>query len=419
MRIEFPYGKGELGLEIPEENLIDVLEREKIEGLEDERESILESLRDPIGCPSLQEMVGKGDEVAIITTDNTRPCPDDRLVRPLLEELENGGVNKEDISIVVGYGLHEPLDTEGLEGLLGEDVVENYEIVNHDYHETVHLGETSRNIPIEVNETVMEADFRIATGLIEPHFFAGYSGGRKSIMPAVSSRRAIYGNHGYEMISDANSRPGVLEGNPIYEDSVEHAMEADLNFILNVLLNKEGEVIEVVAGDFIDAHNKGVESERTIVSGETDHRADIVFTTNSGAPLDLNLYQTVKGIFHASLVTKEGGIIIAAAECGEGLGPDEFVDLHRRSGSPEEILRIIREEEPIGVQWENQILAQLQKKFDVYLKSELEDEKVEGMGIRPISSLEEGLGKAFDQLGSDAEVVTMAEGPMLIPETSK
>lgn len=416
MKIELPYGEETLEANIPSENLTCVLEREKRKGVGNYRKEILKGLRDPIGTPPLRKIVESGDEVAIIVSDNTRPSPSDKLLPPLLEELKAGGVEESDVKITIAYGLHSHLDKKGLVDLLGGDIVERYEIIHHDPEDTIHLGQSSRGIPIEVNRNIVEADFRISTGVIEPHFFAGFSGGRKSIMPGVSSRKAIYGNHGYQMIDNPNSRPGVLEENPIYQDSVEHAKKANLDFILNAVLNKEKEVTNFVAGHPYKAYTKGVEYEKKMSVRETECKAEIVITTNSGAPLDLNLYQTVKGIYHASIAAKKDGVIIVASKCNEGIGPASFEKLHDRANSPDEVIEFIRKEEPIGVQWENQILANVQKNQEIYLKSSLENEEVRRFMINPIEEIEEGLEEGFEKFGKDAKVITLAEGPMVIPK---
>lgn len=415
MKVSLPYGKDQLSVEIPEENLIGVLRKGKAKPVDDEYKTVLKNLRNPIGKPPLRGILNLEDEIAVVVDDNTRPCPDKKLLPPLLNELDRGGVENDNIKIVIAYGLHPPLDRDGLVELLGEEIVEDFEIVNHIPDETVNLGISSRGIPIEVNKEVMNADFLISTGFIEPHFFAGFSGGRKSIMPGVSSRRAIYGNHGYEMIADPHSRPGELEENPIYMDSIEHAEEAGLDFILNVTLTEDGQIADVVAGDPIAAHLEGVEAERERALCKMDCKADIVVTTNSGAPLDLNFYQTVKGIYHASLAAKGEGTIVVTSECGDGIGPEEFEELHKRAGSPEEVIEIIREEEPIGVQWENQLLAEVQKNYDIYLKFSLDGENLKDFMVNSIDTVEEGLEKGFEKQGDEAKVVVIPSGPMIVP----
>jgi len=412
--IELPYEECALTARIPTRNIACVLTRQDAPGLADERQAITQSLRSPIESPPLRDLVKPSDKVMVIATDNTRPCPDDRILPPLLAELESK-VPRENITIIVALGLHPPLNKTELAQKLGEGIVADYNVFNHDVNDTVYIGTTSRGTPVDINRRVIEADFRISTGFIEPHFFAGFSGGRKSIAPGVFSVRSAYHNHGYRMVEHPKARAGILKGNPLHEDLVEQAQMAKLNFIVNVLLNKDREITHVVAGHPFQAHEKGCQIEKKIAGVEVPQRADITITTNSGAPLDLDLYQTCKGIDTASQVTRDGGIIIVASSCSAGIGPEAFLELHRSVDSPKEVIRKIKREEPIGVQWENQILARTQLKHDIYLVSSLDDSIVNDMMMTPVSTIEEGLEKAFSVLGKTAEVIVIPEGPLILP----
>ena len=410
----FPYGDSFLKADIPAENVSFVLEKRELDGIDNEREVITNSLRSPIGCSPLGEYIHKDDKVVVIVTDNTRACPDDRLLPPILAELEQK-IPRDNITIIVALGLHPPLDKDTLIKKLGKYIIQNYRVVNHDVNDTVYIGTTSRGTPVEINRRVVEADFRISTGFIEPHFFAGFSGGRKSIAPGVFSVRAAHKNHGYKMIDHPLARAGILKGNPVHEDMVEQAKMAKLNFIVNVLLNKSKEITHVVAGDPVMAHEKGCEIEKNTTAVSVGHKVDITITSNSGAPLDLDLYQTCKGIDNASQITRDGGIIIIASSCSAGVGPREFLELHRSAHSAKEVLQNIRREEPICVEWQNQVLARVQLKNDVYLVSGLEDSTVLDMMMLPVRTIEAGLEKAFKVLGRDAEVAIIPEGPLILP----
>ena len=412
--IEFPCGEHLLTAWLPTKNIACILTREEAKGLANEWEAIINSLRAPIDCPPLRDCVKPNEKVVVIVTDNTRPCPDDRLLPPILAELE-AKVPRENITIIVALGLHPPLDKQELVKKLGRDIVEKYNVVNHDVNQTVYIGTTSRGTPVDINTKVIEADFRLSTGFIEPHFFAGFSGGRKSIAPGVFSVRSAYHNHGYQMIEHPRARAGILKGNPIHEDLVEQARMAKLNFIVNVLLNKQREITHVVAGNPVKAHEKGCQIERDVAGVKVARNVDITITTNSGAPLDLDLYQSCKGIDTAAQITRNGGIIIIASACNAGVGPEAFRELHASVSSPKEVLQKIRREEPIGVQWENQILARTQLKNDIYLVSGLENNVVREMMMTPISTIEEGLAKAFEVLGDYAEIAVIPEGPLVLP----
>ncbi len=412
--IKFPCGNGYLTASLPTGNIAYILTARDVAELENEGAAITAGLRKPIASPPLLKRIRETDKVVILVTDNTRPCPEDRLLPPILAELE-AKIPRDNITIMIALGLHPPLDRPEMITKLGKKIVENYRVLNHDVNQTVNIGTTSRGTPVDINRRVIEADFRLSTGFIEPHFFAGFSGGRKSIAPGVFSVRSAYKNHGYAMLEHPETRAGNLKGNPIHEDMVEQAKMARLDFIVNVLLNKRREITHVVAGDPFQAHEEGCRIEKEIVGVRVPRLVDISITTNSGAPLDLDLYQTCKGIDTAAQITRPGGIIITVSACSAGLGPGSFRELHASVNSPEEVLLEIKRQEPIGVQWENQILARTQLKNTVYLVSSLEDSLVRDMMLTPVRTVEEGLEKAFQVLGADASIAVIPEGPLVLP----
>jgi nickel-dependent lactate racemase len=410
----FPYGDSFLKANIPTANIACVLETRDIAGIENEYEAIKESLRHPIASTPLSDLIKPEDEAVILVTDNTRPCPEDRLLPPILAELEQK-VARENITIIIALGLHPPLDKEAQIKKLGREIVENYRVLNHDLNDVVNIGTTSRGTPVDINRRVIEADFCLSTGFIEPHFFAGFSGGRKSIAPGVFGVRSAYKNHGYEMLEHPLARTCILRGNPIHEDMVEQAKMAKLDFIVNVLLNKQREITHIVAGDPYKAHEEGCEIAKEQYAVKLNEPADITVTSNSGAPLDLDLYQTCKGIDTAAQTTREGGIIIIASACNEGIGPEAFLNLHESVSTPEEVISEVRRLAPIGVQWQNQILARTQLKNDVYLVSEVEESLVRRMMMEPADTIEEGLERAFKKLGENASIAIIPEGPLVYP----
>ena len=259
MKVRLPYGDSFLEVDLPDRNTT-LLTSKHAPGLKDERRAILSTLRTPIGCAALRERVKKNDKIAVITTDNTRACPDDRILPVILEELE-AIVPRENIAIIVALGLHAPLTHDELEKKLGKAIVASYSVLNHNPALTTCIGETRRGTPVEVYTPVLAADFRISTGLIEPHFFAGFSGSRKSVAPGVSSARSIRANHSYRMLEHPAARAGVLAGNPVHEDMLEQAAKAGLDFIVNVLLNEDGGITHVFAGEMKAELTSGITIE--------------------------------------------------------------------------------------------------------------------------------------------------------------
>jgi len=416
MDVYLPYGTSKLSVNIPKTVVAEVGHIAHPKEITDVNGEILQYLRSPAGASGLASLVKGGDKVAIIIDDNTRPCPDKILLPPILEELKRGGVDKEEISIIVATGLH-PAAPEKLEEMVGAEILEEHSVVFHDAEspEMVSFGETSRGIPIRINRLVAEADFKISTGFIEPHFFAGFSGGRKSIMPGVSAEESIRENHGYAMLEDPNARAGVLGGNPVYEDSVEHARAVGHNFIVNVILDKDKKIGKIFAGDWMKAYIKGAEAAYEIFRTKFKQKMDITITSNYGYPLDSDLYQTVKGITTASSITKKGGCIIAVAQCERGVGPDNFWKLHKETGSPDKVLAAIKNKEFVGVQWQNQMLARVQLAQEIYLISELQDCVVEDFMIKPADSVETALAEAMEKFGKNAHVAILPEGPATLP----
>jgi lactate racemase len=418
MKVKLPYGEGHITADLPAKNTKYILTAANLPGCQNEPEAIREALRNPISCPDLKSCIKENDRVTIITTDNTRHCPDDRILPVLLQELEYR-IPGQNITIIVALGLHAPLSREQLIKKLGRKIVENYRVLNHNPEHTVRLGTTSFGTPVEVNSEVVESDFRISTGFIEPHFFAGFSGGRKSIAPGVSSARAIRHNHCYKMINHPNARAGVLKDNPIHEDMVEQAKIAKLDFIVNVLLNAGKQITHVFAGNPWVAHEKACEMEKNIACVEMDHKVDITVVTNGGYPLDLDFYQTCKGIDTAAQVTRDGGIIIVASSCFQGAGPESFRQLHTSCKTPDEVLCRLAEGNNSLDGWQNQILARCQLKHDIFLLSNMDEETTRHMAVTPIHSIEEGVAKAIDILGRNAEIAVIPEGPLVLPVIKK
>lgn len=419
MRVRLAYGKDGLWIELPDNLDIEVVEPRFIPGVQNEREAILKALREPIGSPPLKELTGPDDTVAIVFSDITRPMPNARVLPVLLEELSH--VPRSHIVLINALGTHRS-QTEGeLVEMLGQKVVENYRIVQHncrDKENLVYLGESSFGHPIWVNKIYMECSVKILTGFIEPHFFAGFSGGPKAVLPGIAGEETILRNHGAEMVGHPNATWGVTKGNPIWEEMREVAAKTNPTFLLNVSINREKEVTGVFAGDLWKAHAEGVEFVRKMAMVPVDEPFDIVITSNSGYPLDINLYQAVKGMSAAAQIVRKGGSIIIAAECRDGIPEHgEYKNILKMAKSPQELLeKITASDFQVQDQWEAQVQALVQLKADVYVKSTcLTDEQIRDALLRPCHSIEETVERLCQRYGPRPRICVLPEGPQTIP----
>jgi nickel-dependent lactate racemase len=419
MRVNLKYGRQGLAVDLPDST--DVLETRFVPGLTDEVGGIREALRSPIASPPLISLVKPGDRVVVVHTDITRATPNDRLLPVLLDELHLAGVTAEDITLLNGLGTHRPQTEAELRMMLGDQIVDGYRCLQHDCNDDdnlIALGETSRGNPVRINRQYLDADVRILTGFIEPHFFAGFSGGPKAILPSLAGAESVYSNHGLEMIAHANSAWGITEGNPIWEEMREVALRTNPTFLLNVALNARQEITAVFAGDMLAAHSKGCEYVRERAMVPIEEPFEIVVTTNSGYPLDQNLYQSVKGMSAASQIVRDGVAIVIAAACEDGL-PDHgsYAELLTAGGSPAGVLELISQPGfSMGDQWQVQIQAQIQQKAEVFVYSDgLSDEQIEMALFQPSRDVEATVAQLTERYGSRARICVMAEGPQVIP----
>jgi len=418
MLLKFPYGRGFLQTEVPEE-LLEVAFSKPLEPTRGLGEAVRRSLRKPIGSKPLGSL-GRGKRVCVIVPDETRACPTKEILPLVLDELE--GCQPSELRILIGNGLHRAASKHEMIELLGEKVVEEYEVLNHmatDERQLVNLGmKTSYGTPAIVNKIVAESDYVVGIGLVEPHFFAGYSSGRKTVLPAVAGKEAIFNNHSYRMIAHPNASYGVLEGNPIHLDMMEFMNFVNLSFIVNVTINNKGEVSQVFAGHPVEAHKQAVRFLNRHINIKLHSPADIVIVSNGGYPLDRDLYQTVKGMATAKRVVRNGGVIIMVAECRDGLGGhEEFRRIMQKAESPEDVLRKIRENEPINDQWQAQVLAMILEKAKVIAVTDGAKHKmIREMMMEPASTLEEALDLAREMIPARKPRITaIPEGPYVIP----
>jgi nickel-dependent lactate racemase len=361
-------------------------------------------------------MVQPGQKVVIVTSDLTRPCPSERLLPSVLGELSAAGVPDDDVTVVLALGLHRPMTETEIEQVVGGDVCHCLRVINHDPNDTVRLGVTSAGTPVEIFRPVVEADFRICLGNLELHYFAGYSGGAKAILPGCASRAAVNANHA--MMVSPEAAAGRIAGNPLRADIEEGVALLGVDFILNVVVDGQHRIVGAVAGEVTTAHRRGCEmvAERGIV--EIDDPADLVLVSAGGYPKDGNLYQAQKALDNAAYAVRDGGILILVAECLEGLGNQTFEVWMTGASSPDDLLERIQQEFVLGGHKAAAVAAVL-KRAQVYLVSVLPDELVRQCGVVPFDNLATALDTALDEIGSDASVLVLPQGGSILPDSRK
>ena len=410
--ILFPYGKEKLSYQFEVQELSGVLTSsiEEYKPEFDETALVKNALENPIGSVKLSELAKGKQNIVIIASDHTRPVPSKIIMPAMLKEIRKGNPEAS-ITILIATGCHRGTTKEELIAKFGEEIVKNENIYIHDCDEKeklVNIGTLPSGGNCEINSIAVNADLLVAEGFIEPHFFAGFSGGRKSVLPGIAGRRTVLANHCSEFINHANARTGVLIKNPIHEDMLWAAKKAKLQFIVNVVLNAEKEVIYAVAGDVEKAHRKGT----NFLSAQCGAKAvysDIVISTNGGYPLDQNVYQAVKGMTAAEATVKQGGVIIMIASSTDGIGGDHF---YHQLADEEDINKTMdtflkrSRNETVPDQWQTQIMLRVLMRASVIYISEMADDVVEKMHMIPAHSIGEAIKKAKEILRKEDVTIT-------------
>lgn len=420
-QIKLPYGKSTLGVEITDERLEGVLVSRAHEYIRDDTETAIveKALTEPIGTAALAALAKGKKKIVIISSDHTRPVPSHVTMPLLLKEIRKGNPGAE-ITILVATGYHRASTAAELQQKYGKKIVEEENIVIHnafDESSMVKIGQLPSGGELIINKLAVETELLVAEGFIEPHFFAGFSGGRKSVLPGIASKETILANHCAAFINHEKARTGILAGNPIDVDMLYAAKVAKLAFILNVVIDAEKKVIKAFAGHFDEAHKRGCEFVE-ILAGVRKKPASIVITTNGGYPLDQNIYQAVKGMTAAEATCKEGGVIIIASQCADGHGGESFYNTFASAVSVRQIMDeiLIRTaEQTIPDQWESQILARILLKHNVIMVTDAPQEIVEKMYMKWAPSVEAALKLAEDILhDSDCKITVIPDGVSVI-----
>ena len=416
MEISIPYGRTRLTADIPDERVNGVL-RSRLETYTpslSETQLVEAALRSPIGSDTLENLARGRQSVVLIASDHTRPVPSKVLVPPMLAAIRRGNPDAR-ITILIATGCHRSTTIQELTEKFGAEIVAKEHIVIHDCADEaamVTVGTLPSGGALRINRIAAEADLLISEGFIEPHFFAGFSGGRKSVLPGIAARETVYWNHNAEFIASPFARTGILEGNPIHRDMLYAARTAKLAFICNVVINAKHQVVGAFAGDCEQAHLAGTEFLKELCQCPKAP-ADVVITSNNGYPLDQNIYQSVKGMTSGEATCKEGGVIIMAAACNDGHGGESFMQTLTQPIAPAQILEQIQatpKQDTVADQWESQILARILSKYHVVLISECDPKLVTAMKMHPAQDLHHALQIAETLLGKQGTITVIPEG---------
>ncbi|AOY75223.1 nickel-dependent lactate racemase [Clostridium formicaceticum] len=422
-RIKIPYHKNFWEIEIEDNNLSGVLESKAhhFKTTMSQEEIIKKALQNPIGSPSIETLVKGKKNMVIITSDHTRPVPSKITLPILLKTIREANPNI-DIKILIATGFHRPTTREEMIDKFGEEIVKNENVINHmsqDQACLMKVGILPSGGELWLNRLAMETELLIAEGFIEPHFFAGFSGGRKSILPGIAGAQTVLANHCSAFIASEHARTGVLEENPIHRDMLYAAEKAKLAFILNVVIDGDKKIINAFSGHSQLAHQEGCEFVRSL-SKVTKIKGDIVITSNGGYPLDQNIYQAVKGMTAAEACCKEGAVIIMIAACNDGHGGESFYRNMEEAVSPKEVLEKVLKvpmEKTAPDQWEFQILARILNQYKVIMVTDMCDpQMIKNMHMEQADTFEEALVRAYAIKGKDAKVTVIPDGVSVILE---
>ncbi|MDA7977485.1 MAG: nickel-dependent lactate racemase [Pirellulales bacterium] len=419
MQIRLDYGKTGLEVELPEANVVRTLRYKDAPTVADPVAAVEAAIAQPIGSQSLAELAAGKRNACVVICDITRPVPNQLLLNSILPTLEQTGIPRGEITILIATGLHRPNLGEEMIELVGEEIAANYQIENHhgtvlDEHE--YLGESPRGVPIWIDRRYTQADLKITTGLIEPHLMAGFSGGRKLICPGIAALETIKVWHGPDFLEHPHADCGILTGNPVHEENTWIGQHVGCDFIVNVVIDAQKQLLKVVAGDMIQAFDAGVEFVRGVVTDKVAKPVDVVVTSCAGYPLDTTFYQSIKGLTGALPIVKQGGTIILAAGLTEGIGSPEFQRLFQENPSLDVFVeRIMGEDYFVMDQWQLEELAKVRRKAKVKVVSDgLPAETLDSLFVESAPSVEVAVAAALDEYGPDTKIAVMPRGPYVL-----
>lgn len=419
MQVDMRYGTGTVAIDIPAKNIAGILETSQSVPLADADKVIRQAILHPIGSAALAEMVKGRASACIVISDVTRPVPNQLILPPLLETLEQGGIPRQAITILIATGIHRPNAGEELAEMVGRPIMNTYRIVNHFSQEPethTYLGETRKGTPVYIDKTYLEADLKITTGLIEPHLMAGYSGGRKAICPGLASVETMKVMHGPELMEHPKSAVGILEGNPFHREATEIALMAGVDFNLNVAIDKQRQITGVFAGDLVESHQVGAQFVEKHAKATLPAPVDAVVVSSAGYPLDTTFYQAIKGLLTAVEVVKPGGSILLVAACSEGIGSKPFTDLLFKTDDLTAFVEGLYNPANFVIdQWQLEELAKVARKADIYFYTDgIPYQQRAKLFVNPLESPQAGIEEFLVRYGEDVQIAAIPEGPYVL-----
>ena len=419
MRVRLDYGRSGLEVDLPDDRIVGTLSYKSVAPISAPHDALRAALSQPVGTPPLEELAKGRRDACILICDITRPVPNEMILRPVLQSLEDAGIPRDRILILVATGLHRPNEGEELVEMVGPWIAENYRIENHrgqNRDEHTYLGDSPRGVPMWLDSRYVNADLRITVGLIEPHFMAGFSGGRKLICPGIAAMETIKVWHTPRFLEHPNADTGILDGNPVHEENTWIAKKAGCDFIVNVVIDAERRPLKFVAGDMEEAFLEGCEFVDSIVTDNVSEPGDIVVTSSAGYPLDTTFYQSVKGMVAALPIVKEGGTIILAASMTDGIGSREFQSLFKEHASLEAFFEAIHNETYFVVdQWQLEKMARVCRTAKVKVVTDgLPAGTLNQLFVESAPSVEAAVSDSLAEYGDDAKIAVIPKGPYVV-----
>ncbi len=421
MKITLEYGRSGLEVDLPEQHVVRCLQYQPTNPLSRPEDAVSERIANPIAALPLVELARRRHNACVVISDITRPVPNRIILPPILEAIETGGIPRDQILILVATGLHRSNTGDELIEMVGRTIAENYRIENHlgcEPSEHTYLGDSPRGVPVWIDSRYVNSELKITTGLIEPHFMAGFSGGRKLICPGLAALETIKVWHGPDFLEHPNARAGRLDGNPVHEENTAIGRMAGCDFICNVVLDAKRQILAVVAGDMEAAFYEGVATARKSVTDTVPEPVDIVVTTAAGYPLDTTFYQSIKGMVAALPIVKHGGTIILAAGMSEGIGSPEFQSLFDENPTLEAFMdRIINTDYFVMDQWQLEEMAKVARKAKIKVVTDgLPPSTLRRVFVEPAESIEIAVADAVAEYGPDATIAVIPKGPYVMAE---